>query len=34
MITNLKESKCPLCRQDLASDEYDAALGELQNKVE
>ncbi|MGY5148882.1 MAG: DUF2130 domain-containing protein [Candidatus Nitrosopumilus sp. bin_68KS] len=34
MITNLKESKCPLCRQDLASEEYDAALVELQNKVE
>jgi len=34
MITNLKESKCPLCRQDLASEQYDAALGELQNKVE
>jgi hypothetical protein len=34
MITNLKESKCPLCRRELASDEYDEALGELQNKVE
>jgi len=34
MITNLKESKCPLCRRELASEEYDAALGELQNKVE
>jgi hypothetical protein len=34
MITNLNESKCPLCRQDLASNEYDAALTELQNKVE
>ena len=34
MITDLKESKCPLCRRELASDEYDAALGELQNKVE
>jgi hypothetical protein len=34
MITDLKESKCPLCRRELASDEYDAALNELQNKVE
>ncbi|MCH7560820.1 MAG: hypothetical protein IIC67_05540, partial [Thaumarchaeota archaeon] len=34
MITDLKESKCPLCRKELASDEYDAALGELKNKVE
>ena len=34
MNTNLKESKCPLCRRELASDEYDVALGELQNKVE
>ncbi|CAD6368394.1 conserved hypothetical protein [metagenome] len=34
MIADLKESKCPLCRQDLASDEYDKALSELQNKVE
>ena len=34
MITDLKESKCPLCRQELASDEYDKALSELQNKVE
>ncbi len=34
MITNLKESKCPLCRRELASNEYDEALGELQNKVE
>ncbi len=34
MITDLKESKCPLCRRELASEEYDAALGELQNKVE
>lgn len=34
MINDLKESKCPLCRHELASDEYDAALSELQNKVE
>ena len=34
MIANLKESKCPLCRQELASEEYDKALSELQNKVE
>jgi len=34
MMNDLKESKCPLCRQDLASDEYDAALTQLQNKVE
>jgi|APSaa5957512535_1039671.scaffolds.fasta_scaffold01567_16 hypothetical protein len=34
MNANLKESKCPLCRRELASEEYDEALGELQNKVE
>ena len=34
MINDLKETKCPLCRHELASDEYDAALSELQNKVE
>jgi hypothetical protein len=34
MITTLQDSKCPLCRKKLASDEYDAALSELQNKVE
>jgi hypothetical protein len=34
MIKNLQDSKCPLCRKKLASGEYDAALSELQNKVE
>ena len=34
MNADLKESKCPLCRRELASDEYDTALAELQNKVE
>ena len=34
MISNLQESKCPLCRKELASHEYHAALEELENKVQ
>jgi len=30
----LTDSKCPLCRKELASDEYHAALKELENKVQ